>query len=105
MSGRGGKKRQKAVSKSARAGVLFPVSRMNRYLRRLSYRLRISAAAPVYQAAVIEYLTGMFTRKILIADDNSTEGNAAFHSSRELVFTRSRDPGNHEFTTCQWNAF
>ena len=22
---------------------------------------------------------------------------AAFHSSRELVFTRSRDPGNHEF--------
>ena len=31
--------------------------------------------------------------------------NAAFHSSRELVFTRSRDPGNHEFTTCQWNAF
>jgi len=30
---------------------------------------------------------------------------AAFHSSRELVFTRSRDPGNHEFTTCQWNAF
>ena len=30
---------------------------------------------------------------------------AAFHSSREVVFTRSRDPGNHEFTTCQWNAF
>ena len=30
---------------------------------------------------------------------------AAFHSSREFVFTRSRDPGNHEFTTCEWNAF
>ena len=29
---------------------------------------------------------------------------AAFHSSREVVFTRSRDPGNHQFTTCQWNA-
>ena len=26
-------------------------------------------------------------------------GIAAFHSSREGVFTRSRDPGNHEFTT------
>jgi len=35
---------------------------MNRYLRRFSYRLRISAAAPVYQAAVIEYLTGLFAR-------------------------------------------
>jgi len=32
--------------------------------------------------------------------------NAAFHSSREVVFTRSRDPGNHEFTTSrlEWNA-
>ena len=36
---------------------------------------------------------------------NTTTTYAAFHSSRELVFTRSRDPGNHEFTTCQWNAF
>jgi len=33
------------------------------------------------------------------------ETNAAFHSCREVVNTRSRDPGNHEFTTCQWNAF
>jgi len=57
----GGKKRQKAVSKSARAGILFPVARMSRYLRRLSYhRLRMSAAAPVYLAAAIEYLTGLF---------------------------------------------
>jgi len=30
---------------------------------------------------------------------------AAFHSCREVVNMRSRDPGNHEFTTCQWNAF
>jgi len=30
--------------------------------------------------------------------------NAAFHSCRDLVFTRPRDPGNHQFTTCQWNA-
>jgi len=30
--------------------------------------------------------------------------DAAFHSTRELMITRSRDPGNHEFTTCQWNA-
>jgi len=37
--------------------------------------------------------------------DAKAEANAAFHSCRDLVFTRSRDPGNHQFTTCQWNAF
>jgi len=62
MSGRTSKKRQKVMSLSARAGVAFPVARMKRYLRRFSCRLRISAAAPVYQAAVIEYLTGLFAR-------------------------------------------
>jgi len=34
----------------------------------------------------------------------SQRTNAAFRWARELVITRSRDPGNHEFTTCQWNA-
>ena len=58
MSARGGKKRQKALSRSAKAGVLFPVGRMHRYLRNKLPKWRISAAAPVYQAAVIEYLTG-----------------------------------------------
>lgn len=58
MSGRGGKKRVKHMSRAARAGVLFPVSRMSRYLRRDTYHLRIGAGAPVYMAAAIEYLTG-----------------------------------------------
>ncbi len=58
MSARGGKKRQKSVSRSAKAGVLFPVGRMHRYLKRMTHHFRISAAGPVYQAAVIEYLTG-----------------------------------------------
>lgn len=58
MSARGGKRRQKSVSRSAKAGVLFPVGRMHRYLRRSVPKFRIGAAAPVYQAAVIEYLTG-----------------------------------------------
>ena len=47
--------------------------------------------------------------KIVLKDSLRTRPrrrtNAAFHSSREVVFTRSRDHGNHEFTTCQWNAF
>lgn len=57
MSGRGGKKRAKMISRSARAGVLFPVARMLRYLKRDTHHVRIGSGTPVYMAAVIEYLT------------------------------------------------
>ena len=58
MSGRGGKKRQKSMTRSAKAGVLFPVGRIDRYLRRDTHHYRIGSGAPIYMAAVIEYLTG-----------------------------------------------
>ncbi|KAL8617608.1 hypothetical protein ACOMHN_064698 [Nucella lapillus] len=57
MSGRGGKKKTKALSRSARAGVLFPVARMLRYLKRDTHHFRVGSGTPVYMAAVIEYLT------------------------------------------------
>ncbi|EPB74926.1 core histone H2A/H2B/H3/H4 [Ancylostoma ceylanicum] len=61
MSGRGkgGKSKSgtKAKSRSARAGLQFPVSRVHRKLRRGNYATRIGAGAPVYLAAVLEYLS------------------------------------------------
>lgn len=79
MSSRGGKKRQKAVSRSIKAGVLFPVGRMHRYLRGVTHHFRISAAAPVYQAAVIEYLT---------AEILELAGNAARDNKKGRVTPR-----------------
>ncbi|RKO97842.1 hypothetical protein CXG81DRAFT_12644 [Caulochytrium protostelioides] len=43
-------------SRSARAGLQFPVGRIHRLLRRGNYAQRIGAGAPVYLAAVLEYL-------------------------------------------------
>ena len=54
------RKRLKNISKSKRANVLFPVSRMHRYLKKSTNKLRIGVGAPVYTAAVIEYLTGLY---------------------------------------------
>ncbi|XP_020482617.1 core histone macro-H2A.2 [Labrus bergylta] len=56
MSARGGKKKATKLSRSARAGVIFPVGRMMRYLRIGTHKYRIGMGAPVYMAAVIEYL-------------------------------------------------
>ncbi|KFV20159.1 Core histone macro-H2A.2 [Tauraco erythrolophus] len=56
MSGRSGKKKMSKLSRSSRAGVIFPVGRMMRYLKKGTYKYRIGVGAPVYMAAVIEYL-------------------------------------------------
>lgn len=43
-------------SRSKRAGLLFPVGRIHRLLHRRNYADRVGAGAPVYLAAVLEYL-------------------------------------------------
>ncbi|MEE6469353.1 hypothetical protein FKM82_008596 [Ascaphus truei] len=60
MSGRAkqsGKARAKAKTRSSRAGLQFPVGRVHRLLRKGNYAQRVGAGAPVYLAAVLEYLT------------------------------------------------
>jgi len=59
MSGRGkatagGKGRSKGKSRSLRAGIQFPVSRVHRHLRKGNYGERIAGGSPVYLAAVLE---------------------------------------------------
>ena len=56
--GKGGKgKSGKQISRSQKAGLQFPVGRLSRYLKKGGYAKRIGGAAPVYMAAVLEYLT------------------------------------------------
>ena len=59
MTGRGksGKARSKGKTRSSRAGLQFPVGRIHRFLRKGNYGERVGAGAPVYLAAVMEYLT------------------------------------------------
>ena len=44
------------TTRSKRAGIFFPVGRVHRYLKRGKYASRIGAGAPVYLAAVMEYI-------------------------------------------------
>ena len=76
---RGQKKGGKNTSRSARAGLQFPVGRMARYLRQGGFTKRVGAGAPVYMAAVLEYLT---------AELLELAGNAAKDNKRSRVTPR-----------------
>ncbi|KAM9983239.1 hypothetical protein ACTFIZ_005825 [Dictyostelium cf. discoideum] len=51
-----GEPKSKPESRSARAGITFPVSRVDRLLREGRFAPRVESTAPVYLAAVLEYL-------------------------------------------------
>merc|ERR1711953_903960 len=73
--GKGGK----SMTRSARAGVQFPVGRIARYMRSGGYAKRIGAGAPVYVAAVLEYLC---------AELLELAGNAARDNKKQRIIPR-----------------
>ena len=77
-SGRGGAGK-KAVSRSAKAGLQFPVGRIARYLKKGKYAQRVGAGAPVYLAAVMEYLA---------AEVLELAGNAARDNKKTRISPR-----------------
>ena len=81
MSGRGkgGKARAKAKTRSSRAGLQFPVGRLHRLLRKGNYSDRVGAGAPVYMAAVLEYLS---------AEILELAGNAARDNKKSRIIPR-----------------
>ncbi len=49
-------RRPRTVTQSTRAGITFPVGRVGRYMRRGKWSQRTGAGAPVFLAAVLEYV-------------------------------------------------
>ncbi|KAG1846061.1 histone-fold-containing protein [Suillus subalutaceus] len=69
----------KSTSRSTRAGLQFPVSRIHRMLRRSNVSKRIGSGAPVYLAAVLEYLS---------AEILELAGNAARDNKKRRINPR-----------------
>lgn len=88
MSGKGkggrtgkgkGKKGATGKSRSAKAGIQFPVGKVGRLLKKGGYAKRIGAGAPVYLAAVLEYV---------VAETLELAGNAARDNKRSRIGPR-----------------
>eukprot|EP01100_Stratorugosa_tubuloviscum_P000141 TRINITY_DN102_c1_g1_i3.p1 TRINITY_DN102_c1_g1~~TRINITY_DN102_c1_g1_i3.p1 ORF type:complete len:141 (-),score=78.15 TRINITY_DN102_c1_g1_i3:119-541(-) len=73
------KKSEPAKSRSFRAGLQFPVGRIHRHLRDGRYAARIGAGAPVYLAAVLEYLA---------AEILELAGNASRDNRKQRIIPR-----------------
>ncbi|XP_026122341.1 histone H2A, sperm-like [Carassius auratus] len=69
----------RAKTRSSRAGLRFPVGRVHRLLRKGNYGGRVGAGAPVYLAAVLEYLT---------AEILELAGNAARDNKKTRIIPR-----------------
>ena len=81
MAGGKGKSSSKSAarSRSSRAGLQFPVGRVHRLLRKGNYAKRVGAGAPVYLAAVLEYLA---------AEILELAGNAARDNKKSRIIPR-----------------
>src|SRR6201996_7935568 len=67
------------LSRSSKAGLAFPVGRVHRLLRKGNYAQRVGAGAPVYLAAVLEYLA---------AEILELAGNAARDNKKTRIIPR-----------------
>ena len=69
----------KSTTKSSKAGLQFPVGRIGRYLKQGKYATRVGGGAPVYLAAVLEYLC---------AEILELAGNAARDNKKSRIVPR-----------------
>merc|ERR1712025_341725 len=78
--GRGkGKQAARPVSRASKAGLQFPVGRIARFMKQGRYAERVGAGAPVYLAAVLEYLA---------AEVLELAGNAAKDNKKGRIVPR-----------------
>ena len=77
--GKSGKKASAGKGRSAKAGLQFPVGRIGTMLKKGRFAKRVGAGAPVYLAAVLEYL---------VAETLELAGNAARDNKKSRIIPR-----------------
>nr|GFA20169.1 histone H2A [Tanacetum cinerariifolium] len=71
--------RKKSVTRFVKVGLQFPVGRIGRYLKKGRYAQRVGTGAPIYLAAVLEYLA---------AEVLELAGNTARDNKKTRIISR-----------------
>ena len=90
--GKGGKAKAvagKSKSRSSKAGLQFPVGRVHSKLKKGNFAKRVGAGAPVYLAAVLEYLA---------AEILELAGNAARDNKKNRIKPPAMSNGPSKMT-------
>ena len=94
--GRGRPAGGKAITGSARAGLIFPAGRCNTRIRRGRYAQRVSYGAGVFMAGVLEYLT----MEILDLAGQACDANKRKQISPRHIFLAVRNDDELNKLTC-----
>ncbi|KOB72737.1 Histone H2A [Operophtera brumata] len=84
MSSKVGKSR----TRSSRAGLLFPVGRIHKILRKGNFAPRIGSGAPIFLAAVLQYLAAEILE---LASDAAKDNNKSRLSPRHILLAIRKD--------------
>jgi histone H2A len=96
VGGRGSRPKMKARSRSKMAGLIFPISRTERIIRRLQPHTRLAATTGIYLAATVEYLVA----EILdIAGSTCLEKKAKRITARHIVLSIADDDALNRLLT------
>ena len=79
----------KSVSKSAKAGLTFPIARVNRYMRQKGGARRVGGSAPVFLTAILEYVT---SELMDVAGQRTSKANRKTISDQDVSAAVRNDP-------------
>jgi len=86
------------TSKSQKAGLVFPVARINRFLKKNTTLKRVGSSAPIYMTAVIEYIVNEI---IEIAGNITSDASRKTVSPEDLVKALRGDKDLAKLFNCQ----
>lgn len=82
--------KKKSTSKASKAGLLFPVPKINKRMGKSGWTERVGGTAPIWVAAVVEYIAGEIVQAA--GETCTTGGKHKRITPRDVILAVRNDP-------------